>query len=101
MAEVSEKHEMDCRMNRPTIPILRLFPGLPRRVFFSWAGAFLGGMALLFFAASTLETWRVLQGSCGVICARRQKKGGGRGRGKRTLEDKDCSHRNRSACIEF
>ena len=28
----------------PTIPILRLFEGRPRRIFFSGAGAFLGGI---------------------------------------------------------
>jgi len=28
----------------PTIPILRLFEGRPRRIFFSGTGAFLGGI---------------------------------------------------------
>ena len=34
--------------NKPTMPILRLLLGRPRRVFFSGAPAFLGG--ILFFA---------------------------------------------------
>ena len=42
---------MRCRLererNRPTMPILRLLPGRPRRTFFSWTG-FLG--AILDFA---------------------------------------------------
>jgi len=37
----------DYDLDLPTIPIFKLFPGLPRRVFFSAAAAFLGG--ILFF----------------------------------------------------
>jgi hypothetical protein len=57
--------------NAPTIPILRLFPGRPRRAFFSWT-TFLGG--ILFFA------WRYEE----------EEKGRGLGRGGDTL-----SRRNR------
>jgi len=40
--------------NRPTIPILRLLPGRPRRVFFSGA-AFLGGIPRFGFAERAQE----------------------------------------------
>jgi len=38
------------RLNKPTMPILRLLPGRPKRVFFSWTGAFFGGIFDLFLA---------------------------------------------------
>lgn len=42
-------------MNAPTIPILRLLLGRPSKTFFSWAGAFLGGI-LFAFACDVAET---------------------------------------------
>jgi len=43
------------RMNIPTIPILRLLLGRPRRTFFSWAGAFFGGILFLREASAAEE----------------------------------------------
>ena len=43
------------------MPILRLFPGLPNRVFFSGAAAFFGGMFLFFFACAGDETEKCLE----------------------------------------
>ena len=39
--------------NKPTMPILRLLPGRPSRIFFSGAAAFFGG--ILFFAARVAD----------------------------------------------
>ena len=39
--------------NKPTMPILRLLPGRPRRIFFSGGAAFFGG--ILFFAARVAD----------------------------------------------
>ena len=58
--QVRREDEMDEDWNRPTIPIFRLFPGLPRRIFFSAAAAFFGGM-VLFFAEATLDAWNALR----------------------------------------
>ena len=41
--------------NKPTIPILRLLPGLPRRIFFSWATAFFGGILFLMLSRAVDE----------------------------------------------
>ena len=43
------------RKNIPTIPILRLLLGRPRRTFFSWAGAFFGGILFLREASAAEE----------------------------------------------
>ena len=87
---------MDEDWNRPTIPILRLFPGRPRRVFFSACAAFLGGMPLFFFAQTGAETWRVLRGPCARKCARAEKSEGGVEQGRDAARS---SHRNRSPAL--
>lgn len=46
------------------MPILRLFPGLPRRVFFSWAAAFFGGMFPFFLACAGGESEKRLATRC-------------------------------------
>jgi hypothetical protein len=58
------------RWNKPTMPILRLLLGRPSNVFFSWAGAFLGGIFFLACAVAVDENeWR------GEGRRRKQKRG--------------------------
>src|SRR5579863_5916338 len=49
------KSEKPCEGNSPTIPILRLLLGRPRRTFFSCGGAFFGGILFLREASATKE----------------------------------------------
>lgn len=58
--------------NRPTMPILRLLPGLPSRVFFSCT-TFFGGMFLFFFACAGEESEKCLWTGAGGRDERRER----------------------------
>jgi len=53
--EVSTSTAQRSAENKPTMPILRLLPGLPRRIFFSWAAAFFGGILFLMLSGAVEE----------------------------------------------
>ena len=56
--EIMRKNIYWDKQHRPTIPIFKLLLGRPRRAFFSFSGAFLGGIFFLAKVGWVVENWR-------------------------------------------